>query len=207
MQEISGLEIALAVVADISQMNGAGSFRALHSSPRSTLATWFGFLREPIRVPKPPDTARCRHEQLRDFVCLSMYSWASSSNVAASLAARRSGWIAALSHLGEKFFGPRPSHAQLSITVGPPGQYLSNGSQGTGPQGQYLGNLSANPYDPNSVSQRPLRAVRVAVQRGLDQQPVQPVGLPVQSQLGDEPVRDAGAARGGPTQPVMPPGW
>ena len=65
-----------------------------------------------------------------------------------------------------------------------------------GPQGQYLGTLSANPYDPNSVS-KPVRSLRLAVQRGLDQQSVQPVGLPVQSQLGDEPVRDAWAAGGG----------
>ena len=74
-----------------------------------------------------------------------------------------------------------------------------------GPQGQYLGTLSANPYDPNSVS-KPVRSLRLAVQRGLDQQSVQPGGSPYSPNSVTNPYATQGPRVVGPA-PGMPPGW
>jgi hypothetical protein len=83
-------------------------------------------------------------------------------------------------------------HAQTPIIVGP--------------QGQYLGNLSANPYDPNSVA-NPYGRYGSRFSPDSINNPYGQWGSPYSPNSVTNPYTTRGPRVVGPNQPVMPPGW
>jgi len=92
-------------------------------------------------------------------------------------------------------------HAQVTISIGPPGQLLGNG-----PQGQYLGNLSGSRIDPGSGSNPFLRP---GSRFGADSinNPYGQWGSPYSSNSMTNPSTTRGPRVVQPYQPTMPPGW
>jgi hypothetical protein len=83
-------------------------------------------------------------------------------------------------------------HAQVPIIVGP--------------QGQYLGNLSANPYDPNSVS-NPNGRYGSRYSPDSINNPYGQWGSPYGPNSATNPYTTRGPRVVQPNQPMMPPGW
>jgi hypothetical protein len=92
-------------------------------------------------------------------------------------------------------------HAQVTIGIGPQGQYL-----GIGPQGQYLGNLSGSRIDPDSGSNPFLRP---GSRFGADpvNNPYGQWGSPYSTNSMTNPSTTRGPRVVQPNQPTMPPGW
>src|SRR5262249_16559257 len=93
-------------------------------------------------------------------------------------------------------------HAQVTISIGPEGQFL-----GKGPQGQYLGNLSGSRIDPGSGS-NPL--LRPGSRFGADSinNSYGQWGSPYSSNYSmTNPSTTRGPSVVQPYQPTMPPGW
>jgi len=88
-------------------------------------------------------------------------------------------------------------HAQVTISIGPQGQFLGNG-----PQGQYPGNLSGSRIDPGSGSSPFLRP---GSRFGADS--YGQWGSPYSSNSMTNPSTTRGPRVVQPYQPTMPPGW
>jgi hypothetical protein len=75
-----------------------------------------------------------------------------------------------------------------------------------GPNGQYLGNLSANPYDPNSVA-NPYGRYGSRFSPDSINNPYGQWGSPYSPNSVTNPFTTRGPRVVQPNQPMMPPGW
>ena len=92
-------------------------------------------------------------------------------------------------------------HAQVTISIGPPGQ-----SVGIGPQGQYLGNPSASRSDPDSGLNSFLRPGSRFGAGSINNSYGQ-WGSPYSANSMTNPSTTRGPRVVQPFQPTMPPGW